>query len=85
MCIFVETVTDGHFMAENGQKQDNNGDPRSPLQLNFLGKIIEQTWLNLPDYFENILLDEFVVMPNHFHGIITFFGCAENKIYRQRK
>lgn len=78
-CIFVETVTDGHFVVENGQKQDNNGDPRSPLQLNFLGKIIQQTWLNLPDYFENIVLDEFVIMPNHFHGIITFLDVPKSK------
>ena len=44
-----------------------------------MGKIVEQTWLNLPDYFENILLDKFVVMPNHFHGIIMFLDVPVRK------
>ncbi|UCE65480.1 MAG: transposase [Candidatus Zixiibacteriota bacterium] len=32
--------------------------------------IIRQVWDNLPDHYDNIILDEFVVMPNHVHGII---------------
>jgi len=32
--------------------------------------IIRQVWDNLPDHYDNIILDEFVIMPNHVHGII---------------
>ncbi|MEI6728181.1 MAG: hypothetical protein WCK98_00915 [bacterium] len=38
-----------------------------------IGSIVENTWLSIGDFFENIGLDLFVVMPNHFHGIITFY------------
>ena len=38
--------------------------------LNEYGKIIKFTWLDLVNHNRGILLDEFVVMPNHIHGII---------------
>ena len=37
---------------------------------NDLGIIVEKTWLELIDHYENVELDYYVVMPNHFHGII---------------
>ena len=38
--------------------------------LNEYGEIIKFTWLDLVNHNRGILLDEFVVMPNHAHGII---------------
>ncbi|MFH0776171.1 MAG: transposase [Patescibacteria group bacterium] len=38
--------------------------------LNEFGKITEKCWRDLPNHYSNCVLDEFVVMPNHFHGII---------------
>ena len=38
--------------------------------LNPLGRIVAESWLALPTRFPVIELDAFVVMPNHFHGII---------------
>ncbi|AFY91441.1 transposase [Chamaesiphon minutus] len=38
--------------------------------LNDAGKLVSEEWLALPERFPAIILDEFVVMPNHFHGII---------------
>lgn len=38
--------------------------------LNDAGRMVEQQWLLLPERFPYIKLHEFVVMPNHFHGII---------------
>jgi putative transposase len=38
--------------------------------LSDLGHIIENEWLALPQRFPEIQLDEYIVMPNHFHGII---------------
>jgi REP element-mobilizing transposase RayT len=35
---------------------------------------IESAWNSLVDVFENIELGEFVVMPNHIHGIIWILG-----------
>ena len=38
--------------------------------LSEIGSIASQYWLEIPDHFPHIKLDEFVVMPNHIHGIL---------------
>ncbi len=38
--------------------------------LNNLGKIADECWLEIPKHFPNAILHEYVVMPNHVHGII---------------
>jgi REP element-mobilizing transposase RayT len=38
--------------------------------LNDKGKIVLENWEYLPNHFTNIELDEFIIMPNHLHGII---------------
>jgi len=54
----------------------------SPLRviLNDAGKMIEKWCAELPNKFPDIVLDEFVIMPNHFHAIIinTGIGNAAN-------
>lgn len=37
---------------------------------NELAEISKQSWYDLPNHYNNCFLDEFVVMPNHIHGII---------------
>jgi REP element-mobilizing transposase RayT/thiol-disulfide isomerase/thioredoxin len=44
------------------------------MVLNEYGKIAEITWLDLINHNHNIELDEFIVMPNHIHGIIVITG-----------
>lgn len=39
--------------------------------LNDYGKIVENQWLWLSNQYEYIMLDKFVVMPNHMHGILV--------------
>jgi hypothetical protein len=38
--------------------------------LNDAGKMVQHEWEILPERFQNMELHEFVVMPNHFHGIL---------------
>jgi putative transposase len=40
------------------------------MRLNEYGRIVANRWDAIPDYIENVQRDEFVVMPNHVHGII---------------
>ncbi len=40
------------------------------MLLNDVGKMVSAEWLDLPSRFPSMILDDFVVMPNHFHGII---------------
>ncbi len=45
------------------------------LKLNDAGIHAQQCWLDIPNHFPNVVLHEFVIMPNHIHGIIEFVGA----------
>ena len=46
------------------------------MVLNDAGQMVENEWLKLPERFTNIKLHEYVVMPNHFHGILQIVGAT---------
>jgi putative transposase len=52
------------------------------VRLNENGRIDYRCWQSLPEHFEHLELDAFIVMPNHVHGIIviqeTFAGDSPN-------
>ena len=51
----------------------------SKVFLNELGFLLEKTWRELPDRFPSILIDQFVLMPNHLHGIIRIKEQTQNE------
>lgn len=48
----------------------------SSMALNEYGEIVQHTWDDLVNHIEGIELDAFVVMPNHFHGIVVIDSRA---------
>jgi len=40
------------------------------MQENELGKVVRNCWQEMPKHYPNVELDEFVLMPNHVHGIV---------------
>ena len=44
--------------------------PTARVELSEIGLMVETYWNKLPRKFPNIILDEFVIMPNHIHGIV---------------
>ena len=40
------------------------------------GRMVESAWRDLPEHYPGVALDEFVVMPNHLHGIIILVGAG---------
>jgi len=40
------------------------------MELSYCGEIAEKFWLEIPNHFPLIELDEFIIMPNHMHGIL---------------
>ncbi len=44
--------------------------------LSPMGKTVEKSWLEIPEYYIGIEVDHFVIMPNHIHGIVI---VAERK------
>src|SRR5687767_10717520 len=49
----------------------------SKMQLNEIGRMIEAEWHRLPERFPWLTLDEFIVMPNHLHGLVGLEGRGE--------
>ncbi len=41
------------------------------IRLNEIGELVVNCWLSIPKYIDIARLDEYVLMPNHFHGIIN--------------
>ncbi|MFB9863797.1 transposase [Rufibacter immobilis] len=48
----------------------------SKMVLNAAGKMVEKEWIALPMRFPNIKLHDYIIMPNHFHGIIEIVGAT---------
>jgi putative transposase len=49
------------------------------LQTERVKDAVRSAWLGLPARFPRVVLDEFVVMPNHLHGIIILAPTAASK------
>ena len=47
------------------------------MRLNDFGRIVQYTWFDLVNHVDNIKLHEFIVMPNHVHGIIEIVKCGQ--------
>jgi REP-associated tyrosine transposase len=41
------------------------------MQLNAIGAIVAAEWRRTPEIRPNVTVDEFVVMPNHFHALLA--------------
>jgi len=38
--------------------------------LSRIGQVVFNCWVSIPAHFQNVELDQFVIMPNHVHGIL---------------
>ena len=45
--------------------------------LNDMGRIVKSVWSGMPEHFASIYLDEYAIMPNHFHGILHINESVE--------
>ncbi len=70
---FITTCTDG-YRCLFGRVEDGI------WQANRLGGIVEECWLQLRTHYPAIDLDEFSVMPNHFHGVVHLRDGAPSLI-----
>jgi len=41
------------------------------MQFSQVGRIARLNWQEIPSHFDGVYLDEYVIMPNHVHGIIV--------------
>ncbi len=58
---------------------------RDAMVLDRLGRFVHDAWLLLPVSCPSVELDEFVVMPNHLHGIVTLNDHSVGAIPTRRQ
>jgi len=51
------------------------------MTLSEVGRIIRNEWLKTEEIRKNVRLDEFIVMPNHLHGIVMIKYALSNNIH----
>ncbi len=73
------------ILTEDRKKLIRNHKKMKKIALNDLGLLANKTWLNIPQHFSNITLDEYAIMPNHIHGLFLYsmdekYKCENNRI-----
>ncbi len=69
--LYFVTVCTQNRACQFGKINNNE------MELNEAGHVVDRCWQGIPKHFPHAELDEFVVMPNHVHGIIAIFGSIE--------
>lgn len=46
------------------------------MQSNDAGRMVQETWDELPNHYAGVESDAFVVMPNHMHWIVVLVGAG---------
>lgn len=86
-CLLGNVVGAGSPISSNNNDDINQPAPKY-IELSRYGEVIQYNWNILANKFSNVQLDEFVIMPNHVHGIIqlkTSGGEALSEIIRSFK
>jgi len=65
--VTINTKNREHYFGE--VVGTTNGALLKPTPI---GKIAQQYWVEIPNHFPFVVVDEFVVMPDHIHGILSF-------------
>lgn len=68
--------------TDNYPSQNQNNYPS--LRLTQIGQIANDFWQDIPKHYPFVELDEFVIMPNHVHGIL-FFNRPEKSDWTENK
>ena len=61
---YFVTITTNKFLCLFGTINND------VIVLNSFGEIAKDEWLRIPEVRPYVIIDEFVIMPNHIHGII---------------
>ncbi len=55
------------------------------MQTSRLGDLVASCWKVIPKHAPNVLLDQFVVMPNHIHGLLVIDAPGIHSEARRKK
>jgi putative transposase len=71
--LYFITICTKHMEHFFGEVRDGE------MHLSDEGIIAKQNWLAIPEHHPQASLHEFIVMPNHVHGIVEIETVLENK------
>ncbi|MFH1093942.1 MAG: transposase [Candidatus Omnitrophota bacterium] len=52
------------------------------MAISVCGIICRECWLDLPNHYNNIIIDTFIIMPNHIHGILIIDDLNKREGYK---
>jgi putative transposase len=55
------------------------------MNLSAIGDYAARCWREIPVHHPNVEIDEFIVMPNHVHGIIVLTGPEQQPVLQKRE
>ncbi len=70
--LYFITICVDNFRLKFGEIQDGY------IVLNDLGKYVKNSWMNISIFYPNLEIHEFVIMPNHLHGIIEIWDYKDD-------
>lgn len=66
--MYYVTICTRNKECDLGEIKDKN------VYLSEIGRIVFNFWLEIPEHFNNVKLDDWIIMPNHLHGIIQILS-----------
>lgn len=73
-----------NYPSPNNNTSGNETDNYPSLQMTEIGQIAFNFWQEIPKHYPFVELDEFVIMPNHLHGVL-FFNRPEKTNWTENK
>ena len=75
---FAPTNTDEHSSPlQSAGNPGNEKRPDEPSCLSHIGMTIDSEIKKIPEIYENVKIDKYVIMPNHIHMIILIDGFVK--------
>ena len=71
---YITICTQGHLCLFGNIYAGTDSIP-ARMEMNEAGKMIESMFFETMDYYRNVNSDLYVIMPNHFHCILSMFGA----------
>jgi putative transposase len=71
---YYVTICVGRYRCLLGQVVEGR------VRHNEAGHTVDRAWKSIPSRFPSAELDEYVVMPNHFHAIIRILGAPARDV-----
>ncbi len=50
--------------------------------INSYGAICQQCWRDIPNHYNNLAIDTYIIMPNHIHGILIIGNVNKREGYK---